>query len=173
MNAPSPSGRSGRSLVTTLSPGHQEPRYTPQERANLDLIRRYRSAAFADRAAFVGPGARVTRIGMKALGELSGLGAHGYRADSLSDRQDEITDIIAKDDMVWAVWTLRARHTGVLFGIPPTGRALEIVETAIWRIEDQRIAEHWYFADELELLRQLGVLPDPATLLSSPTPKES
>lgn len=161
-----------RSLVTTLLPERPQPRTTPQERFNLDLIRRYRAAAFADRASFIKPGAPVTRMGMKGLAEMSGLGRQGYLADSLSDRRDEITDIIAKGDMVWAVWTLRARHTGVLFGIPPTGRTIEIVEMAIWRVEGQHIAEHWYFADEIDLLRQLGALTDYTALLPSPPPEE-
>ncbi|MEU5397776.1 ester cyclase [Streptomyces sp. NPDC005963] len=158
--------------VATLVTDRSEPRHTQQERDNLDLIRRYRSAVFAERASFLKPGATVTRIGMKTLSETSGLGRHGYLADSLSDRRDEITDIIAKGDMVWAVWTLRARHTGVLFGMPPTGRSIAIVEMAMWRIEDHRIAEHWYFADELDLLRQLGALPRGAALLPPPASQE-
>jgi hypothetical protein len=33
------------------------------------------------------------------------------------------------------------------------------VEVALWRVEDGRIAEAWYFGDELGLLRQIGANP--------------
>jgi hypothetical protein len=68
----------------------------------------------------------------------------GYIAASIGDRVDVIEDIVAKDDRVWAVWTLCGTHTGPLFGIPATGKRLEILEAGIWRIEGDLVAEVWF-----------------------------
>lgn len=147
-----------RSLVASALRGHATPpQYTTEEQRNLELILTLRSVPFDERRRFMHPRLRYHRAGMAGLAELSGhLDGTGYTADSVSDRIDAIEDIVAKDDRVWAVWTLRGRHTGELFGIPATGRTIEIVEMGIWRIEDGLVIESWFFADEFQLLRQLG-----------------
>ena len=47
-------------------------------------------------------------------------------------------------------------------GIPPTGRAVEILVIDIVRVADGKIVEHWNCVDRLGLLAQLGALPQPA-----------
>lgn len=142
------------SLVATAAT--TDPNYTAQERANIELILALRAAPFAERRRFLHPDVRHHRRGFAFLAELAGLGIAGYTAQSISDRVDTIEDIVAKDDRVWAVWTLHGRHTGPLFGIPATGRQLDVLELGIWRILDNLVAEAWFFGDELTLLRQLG-----------------
>ena len=52
---------------------------------------------------------------------------------------------------------------GLLNGVTPTGRAMEIEVIHVYRVTGGWIAEHWQQRDDLSLLRQLGVLgPDPA-----------
>ena len=97
---------------------------------------------------------------MFSLGLMSGTGMAGYRPDSILDRVDIIEDIIAKGDRVWAVWSLTGTHTGTLYGFPATGNKIDITEMAVWRLKDGLVAEHWYFADDLSLLRQLEVVPE-------------
>ncbi|MER5917058.1 ester cyclase [Streptomyces sp. NPDC001982] len=155
-----------RSLVAAALPTDFDPRsHTPQEQANIDLILRLRSVPFAERRTFMRPGMRHHRWGFASLADISGMkDGRGYDAHSISDRVDTIEDIIAKDDRVWAVWTLRGTHTGRLFGIPATHRRLEVLECGVWRIEDGLVAEAWFLGDELGLLRQLGA-PITAELL--------
>jgi predicted ester cyclase len=38
---------------------------------------------------------------------------------------------------------------------------MEVTAVAIHRIADGKIAEHWSNTDELGLLQQLGVIPEP------------
>ena len=67
-----------------------------------------------------------------------------------------IDDQIADGDQVVTRWTLRGTHLGDYDGIAPTGRAVVLPVASIDRIADGRITDEWYFADHLNLLRQLG-----------------
>ena len=152
-----------RSLVCALLPSGADPRsYTAEEQANIETVLRLRSAPFSERKNFMHPAMVRHRWGFASLADITGMkdGA-GYDARTCSDRVDTIEDLIAKDDRVWAVWTMRGTHTGQLFGIPATGRPIEVLETGIWRLQDGLVVEAWFFGDELRLLRQLGVVPDP------------
>ena len=152
-----------RSLVSALLPSGADPQsYTAGEQANIETVLRLRSAPFSQRKNYMHPAMVRHRWGFASLADITGMkdGA-GYDARTCSDRVDTIEDLIAKDDRVWAVWTMRGTHTGQLFGIPATGRPIEVLETGIWRLQDGLVAEAWFFGDELRLLRQLGVVPDP------------
>jgi steroid delta-isomerase-like uncharacterized protein len=78
------------------------------------------------------------------------------------DATYDIEDIFATDERVAVRVTLRGTHRGPLFGIPPTGRSFIQEQMHIMRMEDGRIAEHWGCRDDLGLMRQLGVIPEPA-----------
>ena len=73
------------------------------------------------------------------------------------DLQWRIDDLIAEGDRVVARTTMRGTHQGEFFGIPPTGRSVEMTGIHIVRIADGRIAEHWGSRDDLGLLAQLGL----------------
>jgi predicted ester cyclase len=72
------------------------------------------------------------------------------------DRVDAIEDIIAEGGRVGMLWRLQATHTGNLFGIPPTGKKIDIYEIGFFRVADGKIVEGWFMCDELGLLIQLG-----------------
>ena len=75
---------------------------------------------------------------------------------ALPDRVDAIEDIVAEGDRVAMRWRLNATHTGNLFGIPPTGRKIDIYEVGFFRVVEGKIVEGWFMCDELGLLIQLG-----------------
>lgn len=78
------------------------------------------------------------------------------------DLEWRIDDLIAEGDKVVARTTMRGTHRGAFFGIPPTGKVVEMPGVHIMRIADGRIAEHWGSNDDLGLMRQLGAIPTPA-----------
>lgn len=78
------------------------------------------------------------------------------------DLEWRIDDLIAEGDRVVARTTMRGTHQGAFFGVPPTGKAVEMSGVHILRIADGRLAEHWGNNDDLGLLRQIGALPDPS-----------
>jgi steroid delta-isomerase-like uncharacterized protein len=77
------------------------------------------------------------------------------------DQWWQIEDLIAADDRVVARTTMTGTHLGDFFDIPATGARVTLPGVHILRIEDGRIAEHWGSNDDLGLMRQLGVIPDP------------
>lgn len=52
--------------------------------------------------------------------------------------------LIESDDLVVSNWTVKGTHDGAPFyDVPPSGRPVTINGTAILRIHDGRIVEHW------------------------------
>lgn len=77
------------------------------------------------------------------------------------DQWWQIEDIFGEDDRIVARTTMSGTHLGDFFGIPPTGARVTLPGIHILRLAGGRIAEHWGSNDDLGLMRQLGVIPDP------------
>lgn len=75
---------------------------------------------------------------------------------AIPDRIDIIEETVAEGDMVGLLWRITGTHRGNLFGIPPTGRKIDVHEIGIWRVADGKIADAWFMVDEAGLLKQLG-----------------
>jgi len=82
------------------------------------------------------------------------------------DLRWDIDDLIAEGDRVVARTTMRGTHRGDFFGIPPTGRSVEMRGVHIMRIADGQIIEHWGSNDDLGLMRQLGAIPTPGEVVT-------
>ena len=97
--------------------------------------------------------------------------ARGWR-QAFPDLVAEVDDIVAEDDMVVVRWTARGTNTGAGNGLSATGKKVETSGMAMFRFEDGQVAEEWVSADTLGLMRQLGLLPQPAAapVASSPAP---
>ena len=53
------------------------------------------------------------------------------------------SDLIAEDDLVVQRSTVKLRHVGEMFGIPPTDRVVTTEHVEMWRVIDAKIVEHW------------------------------
>ena len=69
-----------------------------------------------------------------------------------------IEDIIAEDDKVWIRITVTGTHTGEFRGLSPTGNKFTEHQVWIYRIIDGKIVEGWDVDDELDFLKQLGII---------------
>jgi steroid delta-isomerase-like uncharacterized protein len=67
---------------------------------------------------------------------------------------------IAEGDLVMTRWTARGTNTGTFFGIPPSGKAIQVSGITVNRIANGRIVEQWTSWDNLGLLQQVGVIPE-------------
>ncbi len=70
-----------------------------------------------------------------------------------------VEDLIAEGEKVVARVTGRGTHAGTLFGIPPTGRRVEMTGVVIYRLAGGKIVERWSQHDLFGLLQQLGAIP--------------
>jgi predicted ester cyclase/quinol monooxygenase YgiN len=68
-------------------------------------------------------------------------------------------DLIASGDKIVERSSAVATHKGTMMGAPPTNKRVRWSETHIYRLLDGRIAEHWAEVSMMELLQQIGALP--------------
>lgn len=59
------------------------------------------------------------------------------------------------DNRVVAYWRFTGTQDGALFGLPPTGRSVEISGVDIYQIVDEKIVEHRHVEDLASLFAQL------------------
>jgi steroid delta-isomerase-like uncharacterized protein len=70
-------------------------------------------------------------------------------------------DMVAEGDKVVTRWTARGTHQGDLMGLAPTGREVRIKGIDVLRIAGGRIVERWAEYNDLEVMQQLGAVPEP------------
>ena len=72
-----------------------------------------------------------------------------------------VEDMIAEADKVVTRKTFHGTHEGELMSIPPTGRRVSMGLIDIVRIAEGRVVEHWSVGDNLGMMQQLGIIPQP------------
>lgn len=82
--------------------------------------------------------------------------------EAAPDWHSELHQLIAEGDTVVEVFTASGTHRGELFGVAGTGRTLTLRGINVFRLEGDRIVEHWGRFDNLGLLQQLGLVPSAA-----------
>ena len=137
---------------------------TEQEAEALAVVAAYRVAKVSERGPFLAPDFKRHRAGFTHIGELwDHRGPGGMDDNSTRDRENILLDLTAKNDKVWGIFRVVGTHTGSLYGIPETGRHIDVIEVGLWRVKDGQISEAWYFGDELGLLRALALNPPDLT----------
>jgi steroid delta-isomerase-like uncharacterized protein len=80
------------------------------------------------------------------------------------DHHHAIEDLIAEGDKVVMRCTLTATHQGLFPGfldMPPTGKSICQRQIHILRVQDGKVAEHRVIRDDLTMMQQLGLIPQP------------
>ncbi len=78
--------------------------------------------------------------------------------EGIPDLRYEILDLVATGRKAAVYLRVTGTHQGPLFGIPATGRRIDICQMQVEWLRDGRICRHWRVTDELGLMRQLGVI---------------
>lgn len=78
-------------------------------------------------------------------------------AEAAFDLHNEIEEIVASGDWVFARVHSSGRHRGAFLGIPPTAIATSMMNFEVYRFADGKIKERWVESDLVGLLAQLGV----------------
>ncbi|OCX53251.1 ester cyclase [Mucilaginibacter sp. PPCGB 2223] len=72
------------------------------------------------------------------------------------DLKVEIHEQIAERDLVTTRKTIRATHSGEIFGIAPTNKKVEIRVIDIIRLKDGQYAEHWGQSNFADILKEIS-----------------
>ena len=91
--------------------------------------------------------------GMKMVASVFGGG--------FSDWDITLEDQIAEGDKIATRWIASATNTGLLQGMPPTGKTVRVTGVNVARFTEGKIVESWFNFDMLTLLHQLGAIPTP------------
>ena len=83
----------------------------------------------------------------------------GFFHMTFSEIEMSVEDVVAEDDLVTVRWSGGGRHTGHLFGVPPTGRRIVVSGIDMLRFSSGRIVEGWVSWDALSLMEQILVQP--------------
>ena len=76
-----------------------------------------------------------------------------------SDREFTVKETFAQGNKLTKYWVFNGKHTGDFFGIPATGKTISVEGCTIATIINGKITEERDFFDNLEFLRQLGLMP--------------
>ena len=76
-------------------------------------------------------------------------------AQSFSNTQRTVHELLAFDDRAVMRITTEATHTGSFRGIPATGRRMSFTALVLYRFRDSRICESWTELDVAGLMSQI------------------
>jgi steroid delta-isomerase-like uncharacterized protein len=73
--------------------------------------------------------------------------------------------LTANGDLIAWAWTMDGTFRGPIDppGFAPTGKRMKVDGVDLWRMRDGKIADYRAFYDMNDLVRQLGILPEPGS----------
>jgi predicted SnoaL-like aldol condensation-catalyzing enzyme len=124
--------------------------YAEIDAGNLAAMDDLVSEGFVDHDPPPLPGLPSGRNGLKAAFEIFWRSTPGTH---------EVLEQVAERDLVVTRIRARGRFAEDMGPIPAAGGELDVTATAVYRITDGRITEHWGEVDSLTMMQQLGVVP--------------
>ena len=76
-----------------------------------------------------------------------------------SDVEFTIVDLFGQDDKLVKHWSFKGTHSGDFFGIPATGKSVDLEGTTLVVMKDGKIAQEQDFMDNVVFMSQLGIDP--------------
>lgn len=84
-------------------------------------------------------------------------------ASAFRDSRITVLEQIAEDNKVVSVMTWTAVQVNDIQGIPASGRSFEIRGIAIDYFKDGKVIKHFPLFDQLNMMQQLGAMPEAST----------
>jgi steroid delta-isomerase-like uncharacterized protein len=69
-----------------------------------------------------------------------------------------IIDVFGQGNKLVKHWDFKGKHTGTFFGIPATGKDVDVEGVTLVKMRDGKIAEEQDFFDNYEFMKQLGLI---------------
>jgi ketosteroid isomerase-like protein len=126
--------------------------YAALDAGNLEAMDELVAVGFVDHDPPPIPGLPEGRAGLKQAFEIFWRSTPGTH---------EVLDQVAEGDLVVTRIRARGRFAEDLGEIPATGGDLDVTATAVYRVNDGQLTEHWGETDSFALMQQLGVVKAP------------
>ncbi|HEY5687604.1 MAG TPA: ester cyclase [Yeosuana sp.] len=78
-----------------------------------------------------------------------------------SDVEFTMADVFGQGDKIVKHWNFKGTHSGDFFGIPATGKSVNVEGVTLVQMKDGKIAQEQDFMDNMVFLQQLGILSNP------------
>ncbi|MRX11152.1 ester cyclase [Pseudoduganella sp. FT25W] len=85
---------------------------------------------------------------------------------AVPDLQAEATHIVPNGELVSVRLHFTGHFTGKFGAVQGRGQAIDFQAFDLYRVVNGRIAENWHLEDNLTLLQQMGITPDPQSAAS-------
>ena len=98
------------------------------------------------------------------------VGIEGFKAyyqnflTGFSEINFTIVDIFGQGDKIVKHWNFKGKHTGNFFGIPATGKTVNIEGVTLVKMKNGKIAQEQDFMDNMVFMQQLGLASNPANV---------
>ncbi|WP_372753234.1 ester cyclase [Mariniflexile sp.] len=81
-----------------------------------------------------------------------------------SDIKFTVVHIFGEGENIVKHWNFKGTHTGEFFGIPATGKSVDIEGVTLAKMKDGKIAQEQDFMDNSVFMQQLGLAPNPENI---------
>jgi len=98
------------------------------------------------------------------------VGIDGFKAyyqnflTGFSNISFEIVNIFGEGDQLVKHWKFKGTHSGEFFGMPPTGKSVDVEGVTLVKMKDGKIAQEQDFMDNMLFMQQLGLISNPENL---------
>jgi len=100
------------------------------------------------------------------MGVVQGIEAYrnltAFFQSSFPGHKTSLDIFVAEGDYVAVYHTHHAKNDGEFMGSAPTGVTVHVPGLELFRLANGKIVEFWRHDDDLGLMRQLGMIPNPA-----------
>jgi steroid delta-isomerase-like uncharacterized protein len=124
---------------------------------NLEAVRAFLNqgelSVMSEQATFQDFTRKETIRGPEAISQM----IYNFYNVNFPGAEAEFTNIVAGERSVVMEFTFRGVHNGELWGIPPTGRAVEIPMCVVYDVEDGIIQRGRLYYDGAIMAQQLGL----------------
>jgi len=76
-----------------------------------------------------------------------------------SDVEFTMVDVFGQGDKIVKHWRFKGKHSGDFFGMPATGKSVDVEGTTLVKMKEGKIAQEQDFMDNLIFMGQLGIDP--------------
>jgi steroid delta-isomerase-like uncharacterized protein len=118
---------------------------------DLSAIDEFFDASFVEHD--VPPGMPPNREGMKQMFQMFLKG--------FPDMKMTVDHVVAEGDLVMIHLTTTGTNKGEMMGLPATNKVIKVQEMHLARVVNGKFVEHWGVEDQMTMLQQLGIMPDP------------